>query len=422
MTEKINVQKRKISISFGAIAASALIPGISISNVSAQTNPSGSLTVWVGSWWAPQIPVASKLWNAQYPNVKLNIEALPINGYLDKYIATALGGSPPDIVDVDSTWVSTVASKGLFQKLDDLEKELDIADIDKAMLSASRFKNSLYAVPNRGGPEVYYYNKTVFDKAKVAYPQANWTHDDVVRIAKALTIKGDQYGMGVPADASDPSNVLSLFCPILWHHGGEFLNKDNTAPAINSPEAVKAITYWSNFYLKDGSAPQGTPNFSTTRDLFPLFTANKLGLISSSSNTFDALLNTPNVKWGAVLSPDKVNRAGGWTMGIPVGAKNTANAKLFLKWLSKPEIQAVVMNRYPSSLKARKLAPWNDPKWDIFTTAAPFSRSVPVVAGWFEMQTAIIAALQKVLVKQATPQQAADEAAAKIKIIIAENK
>jgi ABC-type glycerol-3-phosphate transport system substrate-binding protein len=45
-----------------------------------------------------------------------------------------------------------------------------------------------------------------------------------------------------------------------------------------------------------------------------------------------------------------------------------------------------------------------------------------VVAGWFEMQTAIIAALQKVLVKQATPQQAADEAAAKIKIIIAENK
>lgn len=399
----------------GAVAASG-------GRLAAQgKKPSGTVTIWVGSWWASQVPLTQKLWQADYPDVQLAFEPLPINGYLDKFSTAALGGTPPDIVDVDTTWVSTVAAKGLLQPLDDVAAKLDVSDISKAVWNAGRFKGVQYAIPARGGPEVYYYNKTVFDKAGVPYPQAGWTHDDLVTIARKLTIKGEQYGMGVPADLSDPSNVLSFFCPILWYFGGDFLTPDEKAPAINTPEAVKAITYWSDFYVKYGAAPEGTPNFSTTRDLMPLFEANKVGLISSSSNTFDALLQKPNVKWGAVLAPDKVNRAGGWTMGVPVGAKNPDGAKLFLVWLARPEIQAQVMNRFPASLKARKLPPWNEPKWQIFVEAEPDARSVPSVAGWFEMQTAILTNLQKVLVKQMTPQQAADASAAEMKRIIADN-
>jgi multiple sugar transport system substrate-binding protein len=185
---------------------------------------------------------------------------------------------------------------------------------------------------------------------------------------------------------------------------------------------VRAITYWSDFYVKHGASPEGTPNFSTTRDLMPLFEANKVGLVSSSSNTFDALLQKPNVQWGAVLAPGKINRAGGWTMGVPVGAKNPDGAKAFIKWMMIPEIQAQVMNRFPASIKARRLPPWNDPKWEIFNQADPDGRSIPSAGGWFEMQTAVLTNLQKVLVKQMTPQQAADAAAAEMRKIIAENR
>ena len=52
------------------------------------------------------------------------------------------------------------------------------------------------------------------------------------------------------------------------------------------------------------------------------------------------------------------------------------------------------MNRFPASLKARSLQPWNDPKWDVFKEVEPDARSIPSVAGWFQMQTVIIAALQ----------------------------
>ena len=48
-------------------------------------------------------------------------------------------------------------------------------------------------------------------------------------------------------------------------------------------DAVKAITFWSDLYLKYKVAPEGTPNFTTTRDIQPLFEANKVGLLAASS-------------------------------------------------------------------------------------------------------------------------------------------
>jgi multiple sugar transport system substrate-binding protein len=107
---------------------------------------------------------------------------------------------------------------------------------------------------------------------------------------------------------------------------------------------------------------------------------------------------------------------------VPEGAKNTEGAKTFLLWLSQPEIMAKVMNRFPSNRKALALPPWNDPAKAIFTQAEAGGRSVPSVAGWFQMQEALIVELQKILVGQSTPQQAADAAAAKMSQIIAENQ
>lgn len=404
---------------FMGVALASLMVAASGGAAMAQSN---SITIWVGSWWESQIPIAQELWAKDHPDVTLNIQALPINGYLDKFTAAALGGAPPDVVDLDSTWVSTVSAQGLLQPLDDLVPQLPVADLAPAAWMASQYKGVQYAVPNRSGPGVYYYNKTVFDKAGVPYPVDGWTYADLLDIAQKLTIPGEQYGIGIPADISDPSNVATLFAPILWAMGGDFLTPDGSAPLINSPESVKAITFWSDLYLKYKVSPEGTPNFTTTRDIQPLFEANKVGLLTASSNAYDTFIKNPDLKWGMVLSPEGINRGGGWTMGVPVGAANTEGAKQFLVWLSNPEILAKVMNRFPANQKALDLPPWNDPEKVIFKEAEKGGRAMPSVAGWFQMQEATIVELQKILVGQATPQQAADAAAAKIAQVIAENQ
>jgi multiple sugar transport system substrate-binding protein len=414
--QKLSATRRAF---LGGGAAAALLVAAGTRAAWAQ---SGTVTIWVGSWWQSQIPIAQELWAKDHPDIQLNFQALPINGYLDKFTTAALGGAPPDLVDLDTTWVSTVAAQGLLQSLDDIVPKLPVDDISPAVWKASQFKGVQYAVPSRSGPGIFYYNKTVFDKAGVPYPTSDWTYDDLLEIAKKLTIPGEQYGIGVPADTSDPSNVTTLFAPILWAFGGDFLTPDGSAPAINSPEAVKAITYWSDLYTKYHVSPEGTPNFTTTRDIQPLFEANKVGLLTASSNAYDEFAKHPELKWGMVLPPKGINRGGGWTMGVPVGAANPDGAKAFLVWLLQPEILAKVMNRFPSNRKALDLPPWNDPAKAIFKEAEAGGRSVPSVAGWFQMQDALIVELQKILVGQSTPQQAADAAAAAMAKIIADNQ
>ena len=378
---------------------------------------SGTVTVWVGSWWEPQIPTATQMWAKDNPDVTLKIEPLPINGYLDKFTASALGGTPPDVIDLDATWVSTAAAKNLLQPLDETAKSLDAKDYSPSVWLSSQYGGHQYAIPNRASANVFYYNKTVFDKAGVPYPTDTWTYNDMLQVARKLTISG-QYGVGVAADLSDPSNAMDLLSATVWAFGGDFLTKDGTKATINSPKSVAGLTYWSELYTKYHVAPEGTPNFTTTRDLIPLFEANKVGLITGSSNIVDELSKHKDLKWGMVLSPSKVNRSGGWTMGVPVGAQNAAGARTFLLWLAKPENLARVMNRTPARLSAYKIPPWNNPEFGIFSQALKDARSLPTVGDWAGIQTVIITNAQKILVGQLNPQQAADAMAQQIDAIL----
>jgi len=381
----------------------------------------GAITVWVGSWWEPVIPKIKDAWKADHPDMPLDIQGLPINGFLDKFTSATLGGTPPDVMDLDTTWISTVAAKDLLQPLDDVASKLPAADYNPAVWEVSKFKGKQYTIPERGEAGVMYYNKTVFDKAGVAYPKDDWTYADLLATSEKLTIPG-QYGMGIAADLSDPSNVMSTFAPVLWAMGGDFLAKDNKQAALNSPEGVKAITYWTELHTKYKVTPPGTPNYSTTRDLMPLFQTNKLGLIPGTSNTEDALAKVQGLQYGQVLAPGKVSGGGGYAMGIPVGAKNTDAAKVFIEWINQPEHMGQLLNRSPSRISARVYAPWNEPKYKIFTEASKTTRSIPPVAGWVDMQTALITNLQKGLIGQQTPQQVADESTKQINAIIQSNQ
>ncbi|MDR0415756.1 MAG: sugar ABC transporter substrate-binding protein, partial [Propionibacteriaceae bacterium] len=344
----------------------------------------------------------------------------PIDGYLDKFTAAALGGSPPDIVDIDvATAMSTVAAQGLLDDITDRFADLDADDYAPGNWQASHYKGRLYGIPDRADSEVYYYNKTCFDAAGVDYPTNDWTPAQFLDAVQRLTIPGDQFGFGIAADPNTTGNVWSTFLPMLWSMGGDVLNADHTKAVINSPESVAAITYWTDLYVKYHVTPDGTPNFNTARDLQPLFQANKLCLMTASSNLYDTFNKTEGLEWGTVLSPFKLNMAGGWSMAIPVGAPNPDAAEVFIKWFAEPDHLAKFMNRTPARVSSQAMAPWNDPGYDIFKLATPDSRAVPGVAGWRQMSIAVVNGLQKVLVGEASAQAAADTAAAEIDAIIA---
>jgi ABC-type glycerol-3-phosphate transport system substrate-binding protein len=81
---------------------------------------------------------------------------------------------------------------------------------------------------------------------------------------------------------------------------------------------------------------------------------------------------------------------------------------------------ATMMNRTPSRLSSLKMAPWNAKEYDVFTSALTYSKSLPSVGTWSQMQTDIITDAQKILVGQATAAQAADQMQTQLTALLAQ--
>jgi multiple sugar transport system substrate-binding protein len=402
--------RRWVAVAATTMLAAAGVAGCtSTAADSSGGEPSGTVTIWVGSWWQPKVDALVAAWNKDHPDITLDIQQQPINNYADKFTAAALGGDPPDVIDLDVGMLSTIAAQNLLQPLDQFvtDNKIDPTAYAKAVWEASSFGGTQYGMPDHAYSSFLYYNKDLFDKAGVAYPTADWDYDTFLADAQALT-KDDMTGFGMAADLSDPANAMDWIAQNIWGHGGDFFNDDQTQATINSPEAIAGLQYWADLYTKYHVVPASTPNFTVTRDVVPLFEAGKVAMVSQGAQLMTEFAKFPDLNYGMVTLPDKVNRGGGWTMGIPTGAKNPEAAKVFLQWFSDPTTQGTFMPTTPGIIASNAVDPWNAPQFDVSTAAYADSRSLPQVANWGPMQVAIVTELQKVLVGQETVKQAAD--------------
>jgi multiple sugar transport system substrate-binding protein len=209
--------------------------------------------------------------------------------------------------------------------------------------------------------------------------------------------------------------VFTSFSPVLWAFGGDYLSQDGKRCVMNTPEAVKAIAFWTELYNKHHVVPDGSVNFTTARDLLPLFDQNKVAMLIYGVNGIDIFTKNPNLKWGLVQTPSGKSRAGGWTLTIPVSAKHPEGAVDFLLWYAKPEVQSKHNSVEPSNIAAWDLGPpWNEPQRKEFMIAANNGNTLPTVAAWDEAGKIIMTELQNILLQRKTPQQGANDMVAQI--------
>jgi multiple sugar transport system substrate-binding protein len=371
-----------------------------------------SLTVWMGSWWEGE--AAAKVvaaFEKEHPNRKLKIEVFPINNYQEKMVTSILGGSAADIIALDAVMVADVAGRNLIETWDDHIKGLDVEDFDKGIWSASVVNGKLYAIPERGATGIYFYNKTMFDEVGLAYPKEGWTYQDMLAMAKKITVPGQKYGVGIAASASDVANVYTSFAPVIWANKGEFLSADNKKARINEPEGVAGITYWTELYTKHKVVPEGSINFSITKDVVPLFMNNKVAMFPGSSAQFTMLAANAAVKWAPEVGPEGWNRGGGWAYVMPVTTKNKAAAREYVFWFVEPRNQSALMIRQPARISATTAPPWNAPEYKPIFRAGKWARLLPNTPAWGEMSNVIINELQKIMQGSKTPKQGADDMA-----------
>lgn len=239
-----------------------------------------TITWWTGQDTAPEtlLETMAGEFHAAHPNVTIKISpgAPTTDDLLQKLSAGFVSGDYPDISYSYGSWVGELASSG--RMLDITSKVADPS------LKWEEFPESGRQTATPDGKTIGFpavidnltllYNKTLFDKAGLAYPTNDWTWDDFRSAAKALTDASTQtFGTAYPVDGGE--DTVWRFWPRLWQNGGQILSADGKTSAFASDAGIKALDFMRAMAVDDKSVYLD----QTDQKFEPLFVSGQIGMI-----------------------------------------------------------------------------------------------------------------------------------------------
>jgi multiple sugar transport system substrate-binding protein len=264
----------------GRIAAVALLAGTMLAACGSGDADSGS-TITVSHGYtdveATELKALAAEWNTGHPNTKVN---LVFNGgndsALQKTVAGFTAGNYPDVA---YEYGSSAAQLAKQPKLDDLTAKVktpsfDWSDFYPSEQQSATVDGKVVGVPALVDNLGLVYNKTLFAKAHVAPPTDSWSWQDFRTAARELTNAGTHtYGWAYVNDGSE--DTVWRYLAMLWQAGGDLLNKDNSAPAFDSPAGLTALNQLQAMAVTDKSVYLDTGN----DDYLNLFNSGKIAML-----------------------------------------------------------------------------------------------------------------------------------------------
>jgi len=219
-----------------------------------------------GATMSPFIQTSLDKFHAENPDVKVEWEDLT-EGYYDRLNVQLASGTLPDVVNLRSFDMFDWYSRGNLHDISDfLNNDPDVKpeDMVDAILQSCVFDGKYYGIPYDASVEVVYYNKDMFDAAGVPYPKDDWTWDDMLAAAKALTNPDD----GTFGFARLPSYSDWQVEPWVLSAGGKLINDERTEWTMVGPEAESAFKFLADLVNEHKVAPP--PQAESDVNLFVL--------------------------------------------------------------------------------------------------------------------------------------------------------
>jgi multiple sugar transport system substrate-binding protein len=131
-----------------------------------------------------------KAFETLYPQYKIDFTLIAEAEYPAVLRQMAVTDTLPDVLCLWEHDIVEFAKAGYVIPLDEYlsqSKFLNIDDFIPATKELMEMQGGLYGLPWCYATHVLYYNKDLFDKKGIPYPNENWTWDDFVKAARALT-------------------------------------------------------------------------------------------------------------------------------------------------------------------------------------------------------------------------------------------
>jgi len=182
-------------------------------------------------------------YTAKNPDVVIEVQVTSWTEYWTKLEAAAESNTMPDIFWMHTNQILYYSDFGMLADVTDLYDDVDpnfynehFSEISRNNASGSNGR--LYGVPKDKDNIILVYNKEMFDAAGVAYPDDDWTWDDMTDASAKIYETTGKYGF--MAYAEDHLGYWNF----VYQAGGYILNEDKTKAGFTQPATMDAMKFY----------------------------------------------------------------------------------------------------------------------------------------------------------------------------------
>ncbi|MEU5996265.1 sugar ABC transporter substrate-binding protein [Streptomyces sp. NPDC047197] len=295
---------RRRTLLYGAMAAPLLAACSGRSDDGKESG--GRTTLSYGVWDVAHVPGLQKVIDAfekENPGISVRIELTPWSSYWTTLKTAMRGGTAPDVFWMNAVNLQLYASSGVLEPLSG-HIESDATPVDRhpeSLVQIYAYQGTQYGIPKDFDTIGLWYNKALFDKAGIKYPDRTWTWDDVRDAAAELTNPRERvHGM-----AAEMDRQAQIYPAI--HGAGGYVLKDGKS-GFGDERSIEGLRYWTDMIDRGWSPPQSAMVESKARNRFWSEKAAMVYEISAFSGQMHA---TPAIKdhGGVTVLPKGRERA-----------------------------------------------------------------------------------------------------------------
>lgn len=334
-----------------------------------------------------------------HPEIEIELRHVPgQNDYRQRLAAEFTSGNPPDVFLMNYRRMAPFAEDGGLEPLTAYLAESEIiqeSDFYPTTIAPFKWQDELWCIPQNVSSLVVYYNKDLFEAAGVPLPTNEWTRDDFLAAAIALTQdqdgdgRIDQYGVGLEAS-------LFRLAPFVWQNGGDIVdNPDNpTRLALDTPEARAAFQWLVDLQTVHHVAPDRTAESAEESE--SRFLNGRLAMFFNSRRGVPTYRTITSFEWDIAPLPTAAVPAGilhsdGYCMAAATENKDTAWTFIeYANSVAGQTLVAVSGRTVPSLISVAESEAFLDGQppanSQVFLDTIPMLRAVPTMSTWIGIE------------------------------------
>lgn len=375
---------------------------------------------------------------ATRPGVRVALEAVSNQAeYRERILTSMAAGTPPAVFLLDGIDVPAFVSRGVLLDLAPFAARLglDLERFDPVVREGFEKDGGLYAIPKGYSPMVLAYNKDLFDRAGIAYPNGDWTWDEYLDVVRRLTVDADGDGEIDQWGAYFDRRVF-LWIPWIWSGAGDVLCRGGmrATGCLDAPTTVDAVRFYTSWVTTEGVAPRVTMLRRSIGDNFRMFASGRIATMTAGH--FWLPMFAPHIAAGRLrvgfaplphrrgAAPSTVIYASGFA--VPRNARHrrlSVELAAFLGDSLAQGIRGQMGLELPAlSDAARALVARDTTGWEAAFVAATRNARHPwgaSVERWREVELALHELMDLVVLEHRAPDEAARIVAAKVDDVLA---